>query len=360
MQYRHCRTLTNKKVDDVIEFRNLDDLSPGSADDQNPAGSDVESSEPVAEPAPLPGQASNADARAEALYERARAYLRGVFDAIKKKEKFTTRAAAPIVRAMVEDGSGGDALLSLAINRDDPADFIIGHGVNVAVLAVRLAAALGFDRQAQTHIGLAALLHDVGTAMVPERIMNKREPLSDAERQVLQDRPKHSHQICKTLGDANGRLADIAIQVYERIDGSGYPQGLHEDEIHEYAKVIGMVDVYEALLHSRPHRPPFLPFAAVKELITTGKNRYPRRHLKALLSTFSIFPIYSCVRLNSGAIGRVMETYADQPMRPRIQIICDSQNRKVLTERIVNLLENPLLYIVDSVSEKELSAGSDG
>jgi hypothetical protein len=56
----------------------------------------------------------------------------------------------------------------------------------------------------------------------------------------------------------------------------------------------------------------------------------------------------------------VIETYPDQPMRPKIRIIFDSQNRKLLAERIINLQENPFLYIVDSVSEKEVQAFSDG
>jgi hypothetical protein len=114
------------------------------------------------------------------------------------------------------------------------------------------------------------------------------------------------------------------------------------------------VDVYEALIHVRPQREEYLHFSAVKEIIKTLKSCYPRKHLKTLLSHISIFPIFSYVRLNSDAIGKVIETYPDQPMRPRLQVVFDSQGQRVLTERIINLPENPLLYIVDSVSEEEL------
>jgi hypothetical protein len=112
--------------------------------------------------------------------------------------------------------------------------------------------------------------------------------------------------------------------------------------------------MYEALIHSRPQRDKLTHFTAVKEVINTCKNRFQRKHLKSLLSIFTVFPIYSYVRLNSNAIGKVIETYADQPMRPKLQIIYDSQRRKVLTERIVVLPENPLLNIVDSVPESEI------
>ena len=72
------------------------------------------------------------------------------------------------------------------------------------------------------------------------------------------------------------------------------------------------------------------------------------------MSIFTAFPIHSYVRLNSDAIGKVIETYPDQPMRPKIQIIYDSQKRKVLTEKIIALPEDPLLHIVDSINENQI------
>ena len=96
------------------------------------------------------------------------------------------------------------------------------------------------------------------------------------------------------------------------------------------------------------------PFAAVKEIINTSKNQFQKKYLKALLSIFTAFPIHSYVRLNSHAIGKVIETYPDQPLRPKIQILYDSQKRKVLTEKFVALPEDPLLHIVDSINENQI------
>ena len=115
-----------------------------------------------------------------------------------------------------------------------------------------------------------------------------------------------------------------------------------------------MLDTYEALIHARPQRDKLTPFTAVKEIINTGKDRFDRKYLKALLNTFTVFPLHSYVRLNSDAIGKVIETYPDQPMRPKIRIEYDSQNQKVLTDRIVALPEDSLLHIVDSVTDEEI------
>lgn len=294
------------------------------------------------------------DEKHRVLYERSSEYLSDVFAAIRRKEKFSPVPGFELMRSMVDIQPFRDILFVMAIHMDDTYNFMINHSVNVAIFSMKMGAGLGFDKERQVEIATAALFHDVGTALIPDDIINKSERLSEKEFKIFRDRPKHSYQILRDLGESPAFLAETAVQVYEKLDGSGYPHGLKGEEIHEYAQIIGLVDMYEALIHSRPQREKLLHFSAVKEIIKTSKSSFQRKHLKTLLSIFSIFPIYSFVRLNSEAIGKVIETYPDQPMRPRLQIVYDSQKRRVLAERIINLPENPLLYITDSVSEEDL------
>ncbi|MGD8667954.1 MAG: HD domain-containing phosphohydrolase, partial [Desulfobacterales bacterium] len=247
-----------------------------------------------------------------------------------------------------------DPVLRLALHQDDWQLYVVYHPVNVAVFAIKIADHLGFERNRQVEIGMAGLLHDVGMAAVPDSVLFKQGRLNDEEVKIFRQRPNLSSKILRQISPEHAYLAECAVQVYERIDGSGYPRGLKADEMHEYAQIIGLLDMYESLIHSRPQRGKRTPFAAVKEIINSSKNHFRKEHLKALLSVFTAFPIHSYVRLNSDAIGKVVETYPDQPLRPKIQIIYDSQKRKVLTEKIVALPEDPLLHIVDSISEKDI------
>jgi HD-GYP domain-containing protein (c-di-GMP phosphodiesterase class II)/cell division septation protein DedD len=294
------------------------------------------------------------------LYQKAAAYLKQVFEAVKRRKMFSLDPGFQIIREMVEIQSFQDALFIEALHLDDPLHFIIHNNVNVAIYAIKMAENLDFSKDRKIEIGMAGLMHDVGMALIPEKLIHKQERLSDAEFKIFKERQNYSYKILQSLGDDYAYLAECAVQVNERLDGSGYPQGLKGDDIHEYAQIIGLVDMYEALIHSRPQRVKFHHFNAVKEIIKSGKNLFQREHLKALLNIFSIFPLYSHVRLNSNAVGRVIETYPDLPMRPKIQIVFDSQQRQVLTERIVNLPDDPLLYIVDSVSDEELQSLSEG
>ena len=288
------------------------------------------------------------------LYDKACIYLNHVLDAVKNRKSFALDPGFQILQKMAEVDHPRDELFIMAIHLDDRFKYVIHHSVNVAIYALKMAEDLGFSKKQKLEVAMAALLHDIGMAVIPDKILYKQEKLSQQEVEILRERPNYSYKILRSFGDGFAYLAESAAQVYERVDGSGYPRAIRGDEIHEYAQIIGLLDMYEALIHSRPQREKLTHFTAVKEIINTCKNRFQRKHLKLLLSIFTAFPIHSFVRLNSNAIGRVIETYPDQPMRPKLQIVFDSQKRKVLTKRIIALPDNPLLNIVDSVPEGEI------
>jgi hypothetical protein len=288
------------------------------------------------------------------LYDEASTYMKEVFKALRNRKGFNLDKGFEIIKKTVVVNHPQDPVLIMALHKDDWRQYVMYHPVNVAIFAIKMADHLGFNRASQVEIGMAGLLHDVGMAAIPDNILFKQSQLNDKEIKIFRQRPNLSSKILRTLGPEYAYLAECAAQVYERIDGSGYPRGLKADEMHEYAQIVGLLDMYESLIHSRPQRSKRTPFAAVKEIINSSKNQFKKDYLKALLSVFTAFPIHSLVRLNSDAIGKVIETYPDQPLRPKIQILYDSQKRKVLTEKIVALPEDPLLHIMDSISEQEV------
>jgi len=306
------------------------------------------------EPAIKTGSKSINNNTRKELYEKSSIYLNQVFSTVKNRKSFALDPGFRILQQMAEGEHTQDELFIMAIHLDDRFKYVIHHSINVAIYALKMAVDLGFDQTRKIELSMAALLHDIGMAVIPDKILYKQEELSRQEIDILRNRPNYSYKILRSFGDGFAYLAETAAQVYERIDGSGYPRGLKGEEIHEYAQIIGLLDMYEALVHSRPQRDKVTPFTAVKEVINSCKHRFHRKHLKSLLSIFTVFPIHSYVRLNSNAVGKVIATYADQPMRPKLQILYDSQRRKVLTERIVVLPDNPLLNIVDSVPESEI------
>ena len=294
------------------------------------------------------------------LHALAGGYLTHAFSAVRNRRTFALEPALRIIRRMAAERPARDELFITALHLDQPSQFPIHHSVNVAVYAVKMAQDLGFDAARQLEVGLAGLLHDVGLALIPEPVIHKQGALSAAELKTLKDRPDSCSRILQCLGPEYAVIAECAAQVYERIDGSGHPRGLKAEEIHEYAQIIGLLDMYEALVHTRPNREKLSFFEAVKYIFKSCKTQFQRRYMKSLLRVFTVFPVASYVQLNSEAFGKVLEAHPDQPMRPKLQILFDSQRRKVLAEQVVALTEAPLLNIVRCVPEKEIKELSLG
>jgi len=157
------------------------------------------------------------------------------------------------------------------------------------------------------------------------------------------------------LDDQYRGLAKLAPQVHKRADGSGYPRGLKGEEIHDYASIIGLVDIYSAMIKDRPYRDRIEQNRAVRDIIASAKEAFPARVVKAFLNQISFFPLGSYVKLNDRSVGRVTDTDPGFPLRPTVEIIYDSLGGKLQKPRIVDLSQQILLYITGSIDENDIS-----
>jgi HD-GYP domain-containing protein (c-di-GMP phosphodiesterase class II) len=129
------------------------------------------------------------------------------------------------------------------------------HAMNVSTYCLLLAKGLGIsDDQELLRIGQGALLHDIGMQYVPRRILDKRGKLTDKERQVVQQHPTRGFLELRHSEDLTAGQLMMVYSHHERCDGRGYPAALVRSDIHEYARLCAVVDVYAALTTDRPHR----------------------------------------------------------------------------------------------------------
>jgi HD-GYP domain-containing protein (c-di-GMP phosphodiesterase class II) len=163
------------------------------------------------------------DQNRKLLYEEASAYIGEVLNALRNRKGFSLEKGFEVIRKIVAVTYPQDPVLILALHQDDLRRYVTQHPVNVAVFAIKMADHLGFQKSIQVEIGMAGLLHDVGMAVVPDNILYKQGRLDNAEMKIFRQRPNFSWKILRTLGCEYAYLAECAAQVYERIDGSGYP-----------------------------------------------------------------------------------------------------------------------------------------
>jgi HD-GYP domain-containing protein (c-di-GMP phosphodiesterase class II) len=171
----------------------------------------------------------------------------------------------------------------------------------------------------------------------------------------MQRHPEISAHMLSRLDDEYRWLADMALQVYERADGSGYPKGLKGEEVHEYAYIVGLVGIYSAMIKDRPYRERVEKNSAVRNIIVSSKDAFPARIVRVFLNEISFFPLNSYVKLNDRSVGRVVTTNPDFPLKPTVEILYDSLGNRLAETRTVDLSEQTLLYITGSVDEKEIS-----
>ncbi|MEW6614174.1 MAG: HD-GYP domain-containing protein [Thermodesulfobacteriota bacterium] len=268
-----------------------------------------------------------------------------IVDNLRPHEMLTTR---------LQNNQKTDKLLLNASSIGQPLDYLVLHMVNVAIFAIEIGIGLLYSREQLFKLGVAGLLHDVGMWKIPDEIVKKHGALNNEEFDMIKRHTEYGFEILSSLGEEYAWLAEIALQEHERENGKGYPRGLKGEEINENAKIIGLADVYEAISHSRSYKKYLLPHHAIKEILNTLHGFFPTNIIKALVERLSIFPLYSYVKLNSGYIGRVIEVDEARPLRPTVEVLFDSQKKKLDKTQRVKLSDTPILYITGAVDEGDL------
>jgi len=142
--------------------------------------------------------------------------------------------------------------IALAIEKRDP--YTAGHQRQVAALSSEIARVMGLDEERRFGLHLGASIHDIGKISVPAEILNRPGLLSDPEYSIIRLHAQTGHEILRGI-DFPWPIADVVLQHHERLDGSGYPNGLRADEICQEARIIAVADVFDAIISHRPYRP---------------------------------------------------------------------------------------------------------
>jgi HD-GYP domain-containing protein (c-di-GMP phosphodiesterase class II)/type II secretory pathway predicted ATPase ExeA len=250
----------------------------------------------------------------------------------------------PLVPQFIKALKTDRGLMRKALFGEEPDVYLLQHGVNVAAQGVKIAMGMGYSEDEMKRLSLAALIHDVGMGDIPEEIWTKKGFLSPAEVTEMRKHPLYGYERLKPLHE----IANIVLQEHERMDGTGYPNGHSRKDIHEFSYIIGIADIYDSLLHTRPYRDKrYSSFEAIKEIVTKEKQRFPASVLKSLVAYF-LFPVGSRVELNSGERAEVIDENRANPMRPVVKITHDKDDRQYNKPRIVDLDRDQKFFITRS------------
>jgi len=171
--------------------------------------------------------------------------------------------------------------------------YTVSHQKRVAELASAIATDMGLSADKVKAIRIAALVHDIGKVAVPIEILNKPGTLNRLEIGLLQTHAQAGHDILKTI-DFPWPIADIVLQHHERLDGTGYPNGLKGSEIMVEARILAVADMVEAMSSQRPYRAPKTLKETLAELASTSGVLFDKAAVESCLRLFQdrefVFP----------------------------------------------------------------------
>jgi HD-GYP domain-containing protein (c-di-GMP phosphodiesterase class II) len=224
--------------------------------------------------------------------------------------------------------------------------YLFQHSVNVAILAGIMGLAKGYNRNQIEDLGIGALLFDIGMTKIPKELINKTSSLTPKERIVMERHTTEGFEILRHQHDISLLSAHCALQHHERYDGSGYPRGLKKDEIHDYAQIVALADVYDALTSPRAYRNRHTPNEAIEYLLGAGNSQFDIDLIQLFCRHISIYPVATTVLLNTGQVGVVSSNNQLAVDRPVVRILREADGSPASAPYELDLKENHLLMIV--------------
>jgi len=225
--------------------------------------------------------------------------------------------------------------------------FLASHTVNVLVLSSVLGLSMGFNKSRLNHLGLASVFHDIGMDSF-RMIAEQPKEFNEDERNAVRAHITKSLEVVWKIHNISDVVKDTIAMHHERVDGSGYPDGIKSDHINPYAKILGLVDAYEAITHTRPHRRGMNTHMAVRSLITLMKSSFDADVLKIFINKMSVYPIGSIITLDTGELARVISAQPGSPLRPVVMIIRGANGENIAERTVIDLSKQNIPSIKDT------------
>ncbi len=260
-----------------------------------------------------------------------------MFQEVRMGKAISAEAAGELVDEIASSvARNPGALISLARLKTAD-DYTYMHSVAVCALMVVLARQLGLDEKEIRDAGMSGLLHDLGKAMMPMEVLNKPGKLTDEEFRIIKSHPEEGHRLLVEGGTAGATVLDVCLHHHEKIDGSGYPHRLKDEQISVFAKMGAVCDVYDAITSNRPYKSGWDPAESIRKMTEWTNGHFDGRIFQAFVKSIGIYPVGSLVRLSSGRLGVVAEQAEGSLLTPRIKVFFSTKSMAYIPPELIDL-----------------------
>ncbi len=195
-------------------------------------------------------------------------------------------------------------------------EYTFKHSVDVATMAMIIGQNYGLSKEELRELATAGLLHDLGKSQIPLEVLNKPGRLTDEEFALMKQHSLFGFKILKERGTFSDGILKGVLQHHEKMNGRGYPLGSPAEQIHKYARIIAVADVYDALVTERPYKSAF-PKCEALEMIMSMTGELEMDALRSFLRSVILYSVDSLVTLSNGEPAKVVEN-TENAMRPKV------------------------------------------
>ncbi len=221
--------------------------------------------------------------------------------------------------------------------------YTVSHSINVAILSLMLGLDLDLGRQQQQDLFIGSLFHDIGMNYVNEKIIMKNGKLNMEEFMKIKEHPQIGHDLFRGFSFATAHMRNIVLTHHEKLDGSGYPNGLDAERIQPLTRIVAVVDSYDAMTSDRAYSRAVVPFEAIRHIASGAGHHFDPAITELFFKKVQPYPEGTLVSLSNGMSALVVVVDGHDPLRPTVLPI-DKRTKK-LTTMPLNLADDAEIRI---------------
>jgi len=272
----------------------------------------------------LSGPGDGEKATLHRLYGDAVSQAEGVWESALTEGRPDARVAAASIDNLAEAVTENrTALIALAAMKQYD-NYTFTHMVNVSILTMAQARALGIEGRLLREFGLAALMHDIGKVKTPKEILNKPSKLDDREFQIMKRHTIDGAALLRQTPEIPALSPVVAFEHHLRMDGQGYPDGVTRDTLNLATMLCSIADVYDAMRSQREYQEAFPTDRILAVLRRNDGMQFDQNLVRRFVQLMGIYPPGSVVALSDGRVGIVTVIHAPNPERPRLRMLLNA------------------------------------
>ena len=274
--------------------------------------------------------------RARKIHSQARLDVTEMFKrAVNKEELRLDRALILVDEIRKSTARNANAFIGLTRAKEKE-DYLCLHSIAVCALMILLGRHMRMDHETILSLGLAGLLHDIGNVEFPDDLVNKPGELTQDEYNLIKTHPRRGWEILRAHGLDNIVL-DVCLHHHERMDSTGYPDGLPVDALSLFARMAAVCDTYDALISDSYYRKGISPANAIREMTQWQNGQFDQQVFHAFVKTVGIYPFGTLVKLKSGRVGVVEGQSSKSLSAPVVRVFFSTKADQPIFQEWVDL-----------------------